>query len=157
MGQNIATLQGCVANIQNICVSLRSLVSADLYTQGVTIVVKIKEFVRAFPWFYSVPLSVGAFIYFLPGLLNMMADWIRALRAAWNNLKSAWRGNSKADSSGSDASAKAAKLEKKIEALEAENKKLQRLLETNQDYAMKNNISPVDIFVPRRTVYQTRT
>lgn len=79
MGQNISTLRGIVSSIETIIEGLRSLVSGDLIRQGLAIVASIKEFIAAFPWYYSVAFAVGAFIYFLPKILNMMADWIREL------------------------------------------------------------------------------
>lgn len=156
MGQNISALRGIVSNIQRICNSLRSLVSADLMRQGLAIIAKIKDFIAAFPWCYSAAFTVGAFIYFLPKMLNMFADWMRELWSAWDNLKSAWRGEPKPGSSGSDPGAKVSQLEKRIEELETENMKMEKLLEENRIYAIKHSIRPVNVFI-QNNYYNTDT
>lgn len=150
MGQNISALRGIVSSIETIIAGLRALVSTDLVRQGLAIVASIKEFIAAFPWFYTAAFAVAAFLYFLPEILNKLADWIRALKSAWENLKRAWRGGKGGSDSGSSASssdAKVAQLEKRINELEAENRKLENLLEENRQYAAKNNIRPVNIFI----------
>lgn len=156
MGQNISALRGILSSIETIIGGLRSLVSADLVRQGLAIVAKIKDFIAAFPWYYSAAFAVAVFIYFLPEILNMLADWIRALRSAWENLKKAWRGGDDGSKPDSDAGTEVAQLEKRIKELEAENKKLENLLEENRQYAAKNNITPVNIFV-QNNHYNTNT
>lgn len=161
MGQNVSTLRDIGSAIEAICAALRPLVSSDLVRQGLAIDAKIKEFIAAIPWFYSAAFIVAVFIYFLPQILNMMADWLRALRAAWENLKSAWgddpKPGSRDDSKpGAPGSAKADQLEKRINKLEAENEKLRKLLEENQKYATENNVKPIDIFDQNTETLETR-
>lgn len=154
MGQNVSALRGIASSIGTIIEGLRTLVSADLITQGLAILAKIKEFIAAIPWIYTAAFIVAVFIYFLPEILNMMADWIRRLKAAWQNLKDAWRGGkggskggSKGEPGSSGSGAEADQLERRVKELEAENRKLEKLLEENRQYAAKNNITPINIFV----------
>lgn len=145
MGQSVSTLRGIVSNIEAVCESLRTLVCAELVAQGLVIVAKIKEFIGAFPWYYSTAFSVGACTYFLPEILNMMADWIRALRSAWQKLKYVYSNVLLSGSPGSTV--RLTELEKKIEELEIENRKLEKLARENQDYAQKKSTRPFNIFV----------
>lgn len=145
MGQSVSTLRGIVSHIEAVCESLRILVSAELVAQGLVIVAKIKEFIAAFPWYYSTAFSVGVCTYFLPEIINMMADWIRALRSAWQKFKYVYSNVLLSGSSGSTVTS--TQLEKKIEELEIENRKLEKLMKENQDYAEKNSTRPFNIFV----------
>lgn len=145
MGQAVSTLRGIVANIESVCESLCGLVSDDLVAHGLVIVAKIKEFIGAFPWYYSTAFSVGACTYFLPEISNMMADWIRALRLAWQKFKYVY---SNLLSSGSSTSKmRLTQLEKNIEELDTENKRLDKLLKETQEYAQKNSTRPFNIFI----------
>lgn len=145
MGQSVSTLRGILTNIEVICDGLRNLLCANLVGQGLVIVAKLKEFIAAFPWYYSTAFSVGAFVYFLPEILNLMAEWIRALRSAWQKFKYVYSNVLLSGSSGSTINAN--QLEKRIEELEIENKKMEKLLKENQDYAGKHSTRPFNIFV----------
>lgn len=148
MGQGVSTLRGILSNVETVCNGLHNLVSVDLVGQGLVIVAKIKEFTAAFPWYYSTAFAVGAFIYFLPEILNMMAEWIRALRSAWQKFKYVYSNVLLSGSSGSTV--KSTQLEKGIVTLEVEYKNLEKLLKKNQDYAIKNSTRPFNILMQNK-------
>lgn len=131
--------------IEAICDELRNLVCAGMVGQGLVIVAKVKLFIAAFPWYYSTAFAAGAIVYFLPEILNMMDEWIGALRSVWQNVKTT-RSNVLLSIS-STTSPKATQLEKCIKELETENKKMQKLLKENQEYAEKNSTRPFNIFI----------
>lgn len=142
MGKTISTLKDIVIIIKESCEVLGKL-DAKLAAPGLKILSKLRAFLLFIPWYVYAALAVGVFIYFLPTILKMLADWISSLRSASADLREAWSEGSESDSPDSESAERVSQLEKVIEDLQAGFNRMENMLKDYQDYAVKNNILPM--------------
>lgn len=143
MGKTISTLKDIVIIIKESCDVLGKF-DAKLAAPGLKILSKMRAFLLFIPWYVYAAVAVGLFIYFLPTILKLLADWISSLRSASTDLRNAWSEGSESDSSDSDSAERVSQLEKVIEDLQAGFNRMESLLKEYQDYAVKNNILPME-------------